>query len=62
MAIDASLTEADANKQDPTPREEWDAARIEPADAPRAVREYPDKLDEAVRGRQRGAAQFHLAF
>ena len=39
MAIDASLIEADANKQNSTPKEEWDAADINPADAPRAVRE-----------------------
>jgi len=46
MAIDASLIEADANKQNSTPKEEWDASSIDPADAPRAVREYLDTLDE----------------
>ncbi|WP_300063657.1 IS1182 family transposase [uncultured Roseobacter sp.] len=50
MAIDASLIEADANKQNSTPKEEWDASRIDPADAPRAVREYLDVLDEAAFG------------
>ena len=50
MAIDASLIEADANKQNSTPKEEWDATRIDPADAPRAVREYLDTLDEAAFG------------
>ena len=50
MAIDASLIEADANKQNSTPREEWDAAGVNPADAPRAVREYLDTLDEAAFG------------
>ena len=50
MAVDASLIEADANKQNSTPKEEWDAARIDPADAPRAVREYLDTLDEAAFG------------
>ena len=45
MAIDASLIEADANKQNSTPKDDWDAARIDPADAPRAVREYLDTLD-----------------
>ena len=50
MAIDASLIEADANKQNSTPKEEWDAADIDPADAPRAVREYLDTLDEAAFG------------
>ncbi len=50
MAIDASLIEADANKQNSTPKEEWDAASIDPEDAPRAVREYLDALDEAAFG------------
>lgn len=50
MAIDASLIEADANKQNSTPKEEWDAASIDPADVPRAVREYLDTLDEAAFG------------
>ena len=31
MAIDASLIEADANKQNSTPKEDWDAASIDPA-------------------------------
>ncbi len=50
MAIDASLIEADANKQNSTPKEEWDVRQIDPADAPRAVREYLDTLDEAAFG------------
>ena len=50
MAIDASLIEADANKQNSTPKEKWDAESTDPEDAPRAVREYLDKLDEAAFG------------
>ncbi len=50
MAVDASLIEADANKQNSTPKEEWDASTIDPADAGRAVREYLDTLDEAAFG------------
>ncbi len=50
MAVDASLIEADANKQNSTPKEDWDATHIDPADAPRAVREYLDTLDEAAFG------------
>ncbi len=50
MAIDASLIEADANKQNSTPKEEWDDGSINPADAPRAVREYLATLDEAAFG------------
>ena len=34
MAIDASLIEADANKQNSTPKEDWDARRIDPAEPP----------------------------
>ena len=49
FAADASLIEADANKQNSTPKEEWNAGQIDPADAPRAVREYLDTLDEADR-------------
>ncbi|MCR8825286.1 IS1182 family transposase [Pseudosulfitobacter koreensis] len=50
MAVVASLIEADANKQNSTPKEEWHASQIDPADAPRAVREYLDTLDEAAFG------------
>jgi hypothetical protein len=50
MAVDASLIEADANKQNSTPKEEWDVLIIDPTDAPRAVREYLDTLDEAAFG------------
>jgi len=50
MAIDASLIEADANKQNSTPKEDWDAGKIDPTDAPWAVREYLDTLDEAAFG------------
>lgn len=50
MAVDASLIEADANKQNSTPKEDWDVSRIDPADAPCAVREYLDTLDEAAFG------------
>jgi hypothetical protein len=31
---------ADANKQNATPKEDWDTSAIKPEDAPRAVREY----------------------
>lgn len=49
-AIDASLIEADANNQNSTPKEEWDAARVTPEDAPRAVAEDLHRLDEAAFG------------
>jgi len=47
MGIGADLIEADANKQNSTPNEDWDAARIDLNDASRAVREYRDTLVEA---------------
>ncbi len=50
MAVDANFIEADANKHNLSPKEEWDARQINPADAPRAVREYLDVLDEAAFG------------
>ncbi len=50
MAVDASLIEADANKQYSAPKDEWDLARIDSEVAPRAVREYLGTLDEAAFG------------
>jgi hypothetical protein len=50
LAADASLIEADANKQNSTPQEDWDPNSIDPANAPRAVREYLEVLDDAVFG------------
>ncbi|MFG5380873.1 IS5 family transposase [Yoonia sp. R2-816] len=50
MAVDASLIEADANRQCSAPKEEWDPARIDVGTAPRAVREYLNTLDEAAFG------------
>ena len=48
LAADASLIEADANKQNSTPKEDWDHNAIDPADTPRAVKEYLDVLDDAA--------------
>jgi len=50
LAVDASLIEADANKQNSTPKEEWDHNTFDPANAPRAVKEYLEVLDEAAFG------------
>jgi len=41
---------SDANKQNSMPQEEWDASSIDPKDAPRAVREYIDTLEETAFG------------
>lgn len=50
LAADASIIQADANRQNSTPKSDWHPDRIDPADAPRAVREYLDTLDEAAFG------------
>lgn len=50
MAVDASLIEADANKQFSASKEEWNTNRIDVEAAPRAVKEYLDTLDEAAFG------------
>ena len=50
FAADASLIEADANKQNSTRKEEWDHNTLDPADAPRAVKEYLDVLDDDAFG------------
>ncbi len=49
FAVDASLIQADANKQRSVPGQEWDPAAI-PADARRAVQEYLATLDDAAFG------------
>jgi hypothetical protein len=53
------LIEADANKQNSTPKEEWDYSAIDPSDAPRAVKEYLDVLDPAAFG---AASEFEPKF
>jgi transposase len=50
FAVDASIIRADANKQNATPIGEWPAEKLDPATAPRAVREYLDTLDDAAFG------------
>tara|TARA_R110002049_G_scaffold295244_1_gene482471 strand:- start:133 stop:1518 length:1386 start_codon:yes stop_codon:yes gene_type:complete len=50
FAADASLIEADANKQNSTAKEDWDNSSIDPSEAPRAVKEYLDVLDDAAFG------------
>ena len=50
FAADASLIEAEANKQNATPKEDWDRSAIAPAAALRAVKEYLEVLDDAAFG------------
>jgi transposase len=49
FAVDASLIQADANKQRSVPGDEWHVEDI-PADAGRAVRDYLATLDDAAFG------------
>ena len=50
LAVDASLIEADTNRQNSTAKEDWELDKIDPDSAPRAVREYLATLDEAAFG------------
>jgi IS5 family transposase len=49
-AADASIIAADANRQKSTPSADWNPEAIDPNNAPRAVREYLDTLDDAAFG------------
>jgi transposase len=49
FAVDASLIQADANKQRSVPSDEWDIADI-PANATQAVKDYLATLDDAAFG------------
>lgn len=50
FAADASLIQADANRQNSSPQADWDPEQIVCEDAPRAVREYLETLDDAAFG------------
>lgn len=45
FAVDASLIEADTNRQNSSSQAEWRPDAISPEEAPRAVREYLETLD-----------------
>jgi len=49
-AADASIIAADANRQKSTPKADWSPDAIDPNEAPRAVREYLETLDDAAFG------------
>lgn len=49
-AVDASLISADVQKQNSSNPDDWAAREIDPADAPRVVREYLDTLDDEAFG------------
>lgn len=49
-AADASIIAADANRQNSTPKADWSPKMINPDEAPRAVREYLETLDDAAFG------------
>ncbi|PRZ41449.1 transposase [Tritonibacter scottomollicae] len=46
FAVDASLISADVQKQNSSNPDDWAARDVDPHDAPRAVREYLDTLDD----------------
>lgn len=48
--MDASLITADVQKQNSSNPEDWAAREVDPNDAPRAVREYLDVLDDDAFG------------
>jgi transposase len=50
FAVDASLISADVQKQNSSNPEDWAAREADPNDAPRAVREYLDVLDDEAFG------------
>jgi IS5 family transposase len=50
FAVDASLIEADTNRQNSSSQSEWEPDKIDVEDAPRAVQEYLDTLDDAAFG------------
>lgn len=50
FAVDASLISADVQKQISSNPEDWAAREIDTIDAPRAVREYLDTLDDEAFG------------
>jgi IS5 family transposase len=66
FAVDASLIQADANKQNSTAKDEWDAGAIDPATAPRAVSPSRARVSCAarrrgLRGGKRGTTEIRLA-
>ena len=50
LATDAGLIATDANKQNSTPKDDWYPSGVDPNDAPRAVKEYLEVLDDAAFG------------
>ena len=50
FAVDASLISADVQKQNSSNPEDWAVRETDPNDAPRAVREYLDVLDDEAFG------------
>ena len=57
FAVDASLIQADANKRNSTPRDEWDPSAIDAEAAPRAVRDYSQPQRKILRSIYEGARQ-----
>jgi hypothetical protein len=60
FAMDASLIEADANRQRSIPGKGW-SKEIDPEAASRSVKEYLATLNDAAFGADRGRAEVRLA-
>jgi hypothetical protein len=50
FAADASIIRASANRQNSTPKSDWQPDKVNPQEAPRAVREYLATLKDAAFG------------
>jgi hypothetical protein len=50
FTVNASLIESDTNRQNFSSQSEWEPDKIDAEDAPRAVRDYLDTLDDAAFG------------
>lgn len=62
FAVDASLIMADLDKLNSCAQARWDAAAIDPQEAPRAVRKYLETLEDAAFGSATGRAEIRLPF
>jgi hypothetical protein len=56
-AVDAGLISADVQRQNSSNPDGWAACACDPDDAPRAVREYLDALDDEAFGAARAFQQ-----
>lgn len=50
LALDARILQANANRQNSTPKSDWQRGSVAPGEAPRAVRDCLETLDDAAFG------------